>query len=886
MADPSLIGPVPAGQGAGRLVRGAPLRYDGPMILDTLIALATLAAGPGDYAREVKPVLARRCVACHGALKRQAGLRLDTAAAIRRGGNSGAAVEPSDADASLLLDRVADADPARRMPPEGEPLKAEEVDALRRWVADGATVPEAEPTPADPRKHWAFRPAIRPVTPQAPAGTNPIDAFLGVEHRRLGLTPRPRADKAELLRRVSVDLTGLAPTREVLRAYLDDPAADAYRRAVDRLLASPTYGERWGRHWMDIWRYSDWDGFGTDPRESRPGIWRWRDWIVESLNADLGYDRMAVLMLAADEAAPLDDEAQRATGFLARNWDKFSRVRWLDNAVEHTAKAFLGLTIACARCHDHKYDPTSQADYYRFRAIFEPHEVREDRLSAAPEGIPRAFDAKPDEPTYLFARGDDLRPDRSRAMEPGVPAYLTKSPIRPTPVGIPPLVRQPSLRPVSRGELKSKATAAVEAARKMLAAADPAGRPVAEATLRVAEAGRVALSWRILADEARISPTPGPEAQPLALRARRAEAEVAAANAELRLSAAQSKLSMARAASPANLAAAEAELAAAGAALAPAFAARQALATDYTPVGPVYPPQSTGRRLALARWIASTDNPLTARVAVNHAWARHFGRPLVDTMSDFGLNGRPSTHPALLDWLATEFMASGWSLKALHRLIVTSDAYTRQSSPGGPDANLASDPENIHYWRMNPRRLEAEAVRDNLLAASGQLDPSLGGPDLDPGDAVTSGRRSLYLRHAMEKRSTFLKVFDSPNANDCYRRFDSVVPQQALALANSPLALESARRLASRLSDEQPGDPGFVASAFEAVLGRGPDPEERVACETFLVEQNTRLATPAMLTPFDTGAIPRLLPSTKPKQRAREGLVHSLFNHNDFVTIR
>jgi hypothetical protein len=415
---------------------------------------------------------------------------------------------------------------------------------------------------------------------------------------------------------------------------------------------------------------------------------------------------------------------------------------------------------------------------------------------------------------------------------------------------------------------------------------------MAEAALLVAESSQRALSARIQADEARLIDPLGPEAKPLALQAKRAEAELAAREAELRLMKAQSSLATARKFSRAGddatskaLTAAEWELAAAGAAVSSAFAATRTTATDYTPLGPTYPSESTGRRLALAKWIASPENPLTARVAVNHVWARHFGRPLVGNMFDFGQNGPPPTHPALLDWLATELSAQGWNLKHLHRLIVTSEAYKRQSTPYGPDdPNLASDPDNIHYWRMNARRMEAEAVRDNLLWTAGLLDTSLGGADLDPGLGMSSRRRSLYFRHAQEKRAVFLRVFDSPSANDCYRRVESVMPQQALALANSPLAIEASRRLAGELSKDAVDDSQFLDRAFEAVLGRVPTEPERAACRQFLDGQAGRFAAP--LTLFDAGPDPAVSASTDPRQRAREGLVHVLFNHNDFVTIR
>jgi hypothetical protein len=325
-------------------------------------------------------------------------------------------------------------------------------------------------------------------------------------------------------------------------------------------------------------------------------------------------------------------------------------------------------------------------------------------------------------------------------------------------------------------------------------------------------------------------------------------------------------------------------------------AKRQALAVSsstYTPLGPVYPATSSGRRLALARWMIDRENPLTARVAINQIWMRHFGTPLVPTISDFGLNGKPPTHPELLDWLAVELMDTGWKMKAIHRLIVTTSAYRMQSTAAGADdPNLAIDPSNRDYWRANPRRMEAEAVRDNLLRVGGNLDLTMGGPDLAPESGMKIPRRSLYFRHAKEKRVTFLRLFDSANPLSCYRRSESVVPQQALALANSPLSYDQSRRLARALSRQHgqqskaPRDETFVGAAFEAILGRAPSPEELAVCGKFLSDQSRQLGTRDQLTPFVAGPEPAIPPSDDPLQRARESLVHVLLNHNDFLTIR
>jgi hypothetical protein len=755
------------------------------------------------------------------------------------------------------------------MPPEGEPLTSDEIRALRAWIDAGAEAPADEAPMPGPADHWAFRPPARPEVPrpsEAAWGANPIDAFLAAEHERRGLVPVAEADRATLLRRVSIDLTGLAPTPDELEAFLADDSPGAYERVVDRLLESPRYGERWGRHWMDVWRYSDWAGFGAEVRESQPHIWRWRDWIVESLNADAGYDEMLVAMLAGDELAPGDPGTLRATGYLVRNWYKFSRNTWLQDTTDHTAKAMLGLTFGCARCHDHKYDPIRQADYYRLRAVFEPHEIRTDRLPDQPDttkdGVVRVYDAKPDEPTYLFVRGNEKEPDQEHPLAPGLPEFL-RAELAAEPVPLPPSAYYPGLSPIVRREAIAKAEAEVAAARAALdgalLAANRSESAVASAGKRLEAAlwGLESLRARIAADDARYAGSPDSKnADVLAWAASRAERTAALRAAEADLARVE--------AGPADPDPAKAK-AAVDEARAKLDAARSAAGTPsgaYSPLSPVYPAASTGRRLALARWIAGRDNPLTARVAVNHIWMRHFGRPIVPTVFDFGLNGRPPTHPELLDWLAVELMEGGWRMKPIHRLIVTSRAYRMRSTGGAESPNASIDPENQALWRMNPGRLEAEAVRDNLLHVAGRLDPAMGGPDLDPSAWMTTPRRSLYFRHAPEKQVLFLTLFDAPNPNACYRRDVSVVPQQALALANSPLAREVARAVAEGLGAAPGSDEAFVASAFVRVLGRPPAEDERAACAGFLAARTDR-------------------PS-----EARASLVLVLLNHNDFVTIR
>ncbi|MFI5456343.1 MAG: DUF1553 domain-containing protein [Isosphaerales bacterium] len=910
-----------------------------PLVLLVLIGLLPprgLPAGEQpspstvDYSRDVKPILSKRCYDCHGALKHKAGLRLDTAALMRKGGDSGPAVEPGQSDESLIVDAVTGRD-GWRMPPEseGSPLSDQDIAKLKAWIDQGAKAPSGERPQPDPRDHWAFRTPRRPEVPSPTAlgpracqVSNPIDAFLAAEHVKHGLQPRPAADAATLIRRVTIDLTGLVPGPDEVRAFLADPSDRAYEALVDRLLASPQYGERWGRHWMDVWRYSDWDGFGAEVRESQPHIWRWRDWIVESLNRDMPYDRMIVAMLAADEAEPCDTGSLRATGFLVRNWYKFNRNVWLEDAVEHTAKAFLGMTLNCAKCHDHKYDPIPQTDYYAFRAFFEPHTVRTDRLPGQADitkaGLVRTFDGQPATPTFLFQRGDEKHPVKDKPLAPSVPKILQLQaklgPISPRP--LPAEAFYPGLTSFVRDEAVAQAKRVILAQKAALIAGERALADARDATtalkaqyavalakkgVRAAEADLAALNARIAADTARYARPPRPDAATKSRAAARLDRQRALLQAEAAVLTAEMAHYEAVNAAPKLPGDAKANPAAKDAsakldkAREAALAARKAATDDspnYPPLTPIYPAVSTGRRLALAHWITDPDNPLTARVAVNQIWMRHFGTPLVPSVFDFGRNGTPPAIPALLDWLAVQLRDEGWHMKPIHRLIVTSAAYRMQSTTGGPnDPNLTRDPANTYYWRMNPKRMEAEAVRDNVLYVAGSLDQTHGGPDIDPEAGLKSPRRSLYFRHAKEKRVTFLRLFDSPNVLSCYRRSESVAPQQALALANSSLCREQARLLAKRLVQQLPRRPSpsnedaFVTAAFERVLGRSPAPEEKTTCADFLGTQARQLADRSRMTPFSTGPASTVPPAADPAQRAREDLVHVLLNHNDFVTI-
>lgn len=851
-----------------------------------LLPVPLVGAAEVDYLREVKPILRERCFACHGALQQKGKLRLDSGALMRQGGGSGAALEPGASRRSLIIDKVT-ATGDGRMPPEGEPLRPQQVELLRAWIDQGARVPAGDRPESDPRDHWAFKRPVRPALPTpAHAGwqANPIDTLVAARHVEHGLTPVPQADRPTLLRRVYLDLVGLPPSRAELHAFLADEAPDAYERVVDRLLARPEYAERWARHWMDVWRYSDWYGRRAVPDvlNSYPMIWRWRDWIVRALDEDRGYDQMIMQMLAADEIAPADDANLVATGFIVRNFFRWNYEQWKKDLVEHTGKAFLGLTLNCCHCHDHKYDPISQEEYFRFRAFFEPLELRHDRVpgeldpgpyptyvygqSFGPikSGMVRVFDEKLDAATYMYVKGDSRNriPDRP-PVAPGVPAVLGGK-LQVEPVSLPLTAWNPGLKAFVIAE-------EIAQREKALAAATSAQAAAARAELE-------AIRARVAAEQARHQG--GAAAEQLARAASKAERLARLESAQAARASKAEELAQARS-KPADDAKAKAALqqlekqfAAAEQAVTAATKAVAVESAEYTPLSPRYPPRSTGRRRALAAWIASRDNPLTARVAVNHLWRWHFGRPLVESVFDFGHHGKQPLHPELLDWLAVEFMDSGWHMKPLHRLIVTSSAY-RHASEGG---SRAADTNANWLARFPVQRMEAEVVRDSLLHVAGALDATRGGPEIPHEQGLSIRRRSLYFAHHGEGSMPLLSLFDGPNACDGYQRSTSVVPQQALALHNNELSLRLSRMLARALNEDR----GFVTAAFEQVLGRPPTAAESDLAEAFLARQAKLFQENglkgAALTP-DT-------PAPDPALRARENLVHVLFNHNDFVTIR
>ncbi len=849
------------------------------LLISALLLSRASAAEHVDYAKEIKPLLQERCFACHGVLAQKGKLRLDSGLHIFTGGKTGPAIVAKKAANSLLLERVTAKDDDARMPPEGLPLTVEQIAKLQLWIEQGAAFPLDDKPETDSRDHWSFRSPVRPAVPKSKL-TNPIDSFVEAQWHRRGLVPVPETDQRLLLRRLYLDLIGLPPTSDEIETFVNDRSPNAYEELADKLLSSPQYGERWGRHFLDIWRYSDWWGLGTEVRNSQKHIWHWRDWAIESMNADLPYDEMIRQMLAADELYPTDVSKLRASGFLARQYFKFSRNSWLDETVEHTSKAFLGLTYNCAKCHDHKYDPIRQEDYYRLRAFFEPYQVRTDMVADVGDferdGIPRAFDCNANVPTYLFVRGDDKQPRTDKPLSPGVPAFLSlKLPII-REVKLPLEAYQPGLRPLIMATYRQAANEKVRIAEETIFTNMKKSTleqvAISQKALAVAIAKRTSLESRIHADAVT-------EDKARAMVAVRDEKLVAVANAELELAKLLAKPMAHKPIDPKRVMG--------RIALANARRAVEQPSDKYTPVrgalktlesnleseasrNKPFPQSSTGRRTALALWITDKSNPLTARVAVNHIWLRHFGKPLVPSVFDFGRKGLAPSHPELLDWLAVEFVERGWSMKHIHRLIVTSRVYRLSSSTAGSDiANRRVDPENRYLWFRNPMRMDANTVRDSLLKLNGELDSTLGGVAVPPAQQSTSKRRSIYFFQSHNEHDKFLSLFDDANVLECYRRTDSIVPQQALALANSQFAMNSAEKIASQMAkigDEK----AYIRVAFERLLGASPTAEELSVCTTSLATfRETTIGTEAAKT-----------------ARARLNLIHALLNHNDFVTIR
>ncbi len=676
------------------------------MLIGTLTLFGLIMMGPIDdidlLVDRVAPILESRCLHCHSGDRPKGSLSLETLDGLHTGGFSGSAIDPEEPEYSLLLDLVSGGEP--QMPPEGDPLDAEQVALIRQWLNAGAPWPE-NVTLRDRRfegEWWSLTPLLRPEVPEVSKPSivrNPIDAFILDRLEVEGLSPAPEADRRTLIRRATYDLTGLPPTPEAVNDFLADESPDAFERVVDRLIASPRYGERRARRWLDLVHYADTHGYDKDKR--RPNAWPYRDYVIQSFNEDTPFSRFLQQQLAGDVLFPGDAQSLIATGFIAAGpWDFVGHVELREGTVDkektrlidrddmlaNTMSTFVSLTVHCARCHDHKFDPIPQVDYYRLQAVF--------------AGVERGDRPIDDTGSLVYAA----------------------------------LPREPRpIRLLNRGEVESPGEEVTPGALSCVSTLDP----TLDAT----------------SDEG-------------------------------------------------------------------------------------------ARRAALARWISDPANPLTWRSLVNRAWHDYFGRGIVDTPNDFGRNGSMPSHPELLDWLAVKFRDSGGSIKALDRLILTSNTYRQASA--FHETNARIDAGNRFVWRQERRRLEAEEIRDATLFASGVLDDTMGGPgfdlfrfkddhspiydhdDPDWIDPPDGRRRTIYRFVVRSVPNPFIECLDGadPNVNVPVRN-ETITALQALALLNDPFMIARAEDLASRVQALADDLGGQIDSAYRLTVARSPTPDER-----------------------------------------------------------
>jgi Protein of unknown function (DUF1553)/Protein of unknown function (DUF1549) len=739
----------------------------------------------------------------------------------------------------------------------------------------------AQQLTAEQRNYWAFRAPVRPPVPGVKESAwirNPIDSFILAGLEEKGLGPSPRADKQTLLRRVTFDLTGMPPTLDEINAFLNDSSPDAYRKVVKRLLASPLYGERWAQHWLDVARFGETNGFELDA--DREQAWRYRDYVIKSFNEDKPYDRFILEQIAGDEMAPDDFEMRVATGFLragpqhvvAGNQDlAVNRQEWLTEVMFGVGNGILGLTVGCARCHDHKFDPIPQADFYRLQAFF-----------AAADNHDFKPPAKEREESYnaeVKAHKEKLKPieDRIAVIEKPYKDRLTaEKRARLEPQYSNALAKDEKLRNEEEKRLAKDA-------QRML---DVNWDEIVPALSQEDREKRAALR-RQLHEIELYAPEPLPKAlgvadviTPVPAMHILKSGDPHRPNEEVR---------------PRYLSV--------------------LLPQDAPPAAeiPGLPGgiKSTGRRLALARWLARAEHPLTARVMMNRLWHYHFGRGIVATPNDFGLNGRQPTHPALLDWLATEFVERGWSLKQMHELMVLSNTY--QQSSAVDSINLKSgakiDPENGLFWRMNRQRLDAEAIRDAVLAAAGTLTEQAGGPSirvpLEPEvydtifteaepdnlwpvhpDPRQHTRRSVYLIRKRNVRLPLLVAFDSPDLmSSCGARSVSIHALQALTLMNSEFMFQQSRALAQRLLKETGGDEqAMITKLYKLALGRRPTPPEIRLTRSFLNDQTETIRQRGGEGAVNLKESPRSI--SKSRAAAWVDLCLATLNLNEFVYLK
>jgi cytochrome c553 len=876
------------------------------------LSRAGASDGVAFFETEVRPLLAERCLECHSTSgKRKGGLALDNAAGWRRGGDSGPAAVPGDPEQSLLLEAVRYGNRELQMPPDGK-LPEREIAALARWIAMGAPDPrqgerEVAENPASPKgeDHWAFRPLADPAVPRvadmARVGT-PVDAFWLAALEKAGLRPAPEAPPEVLVRRTAFLLTGLPPDPADVDRLASDPSPRTWDDLVERWLASPQYGVRWGRHWLDVARYAD--SNGLDENLAFGQAWRYRDYVIDSWNEDKPFDRFLVEQIAGDLLPEADAATRTATGFLALGARVLAEpdveklhLDVIDEQLDTLGKAFLGMTLGCARCHDHKFDPVTQADYYGMAAIFKgsrnfaasntgaiKHWYEHSLATAAEAERARADEARVAEArkkASAFQSGGVARLRRearervadylvaAAGLGPG--ASLREAEQAAAPAGLHPWIlhharlhleyhrTDPLFAPwhelagagdreglrklygpwfaeaeaawveLRKREPEAKVLPEERLERARAALLDPSGLLAVPSEPEKAFDAATVAELRRLEEEARVVESSAYDA-PAAMGVGEGDAAVA----EMAIHIRGSHQNLGRAVPRAVPA---------------AFAARTGQ--------PSFPADRSGR-LELARWMVHPDHPLTARVIVNRIWRWHFGTGLVASTENFGLTGDTPSHPELLDWLARRFIESGWSVKEMHRLLLRSSLYRTDSIHPEPGAAEEWDAENRLLWRFPRQRIEAEALRDAVLAVSGQLDLSLGGKTipLRNRQMVFNHTSKDHTTYALNRRSAYLPVVRNHVA-DVLAQFDypdptmptgsrnrTVVAPQALFLLNAPLLIEAADALAAASTVAGTSPERRIEWIYRRALGRMPEDAERVRALEWLYGSGSDQAWP------------------------------------------
>lgn len=794
------------------------------------------------FESRVRPLLIANCYECHSEEKQKGDLRLDSLATILHGGESGPAIVPGKPEESLLIESI-NYD-SYEMPPKGK-MDQESIDILTEWIRTGAYWPNAdlskqvmhkkddkEVFSVEDRAFWSFQEVTKPQVPEVENpqwNHNPIDSFIYRKLKKEEIEPAPLASREVLIRRVYFDLIGLPPGPEEIKAFLDDPAPDdeAFGKVVDELLESPHYGERWGRHWLDLVRYAESDGYNQDA--FRPTIYHYRDYVIKSFNEDKPYPLFVTEQLAGDETDPGNPDAIAATGYLRHYLYEYNqrdvRTHWqeiLNDITDATGDVFLGLGMGCARCHNHKFDPILQKDYFRLQAFFTPIMPRDDVPLATPEELAQYEKEK----QIWEHKTADIRKLIDEGLEPGYES-IAKKQISMFPPDIKEIMaKKPEDRTPIEHQYADLVNRQIIGKQKQYLADLKAGKnkkrdyvkELIEDLKKFDEIKPIEFPTGLsVTDVSTVAPK-------TLIPGKRKQTDILPGFLTL-LSPGQAEIM--------NVSA---------------------------------PVESTGRRTALARWITKPDNRLTTRVITNRIWQYHFGSGLVPTSSDFGHLGEKPSHPELLDWLTTCFVENGWSFKTMHKMILTSRTYQLSATHPDPETAELKDPANRWHWRADIRRLEAEQIRDSSLAISGELKTSLGGPSVK-GDVP---RRSVYVIVKRNVKDPLLGAFDFPGGiKSTSVRNSTTTPTQSLLMINGSWMLKRAEAMAKVLENKKfENDEALIEYGYLLTFGRKPH-EEEIRLTTEFLNQQRELA----------------VQKKQPETMALKDFCHVLLNSNEFLYV-